>query len=551
MRYSVFHSFWFEMNSPEINIKNLWKPSAIAAALAVMYAGVLAKLSVDWWTDENYSHGLLVPFVIGFIIWSEFDELRKAVRNPNFWLGGSVVILAILMLFGGTLGAELFTQRVSFVLILAGIVVYFFGAKIIQSLVVPFALLLLSIPIPQIIFNKIAFPLQIWASQAAVWGIRLFEVPTVRKGNVIEILPQGATQIIALEVVEACSGIRSLMTLVTLALILAYFTRERIQGAESGRFFWLKNPDFWRTIILMLSAIPIAVLTNAARVTATGVLTYYYGKQATESTLHDVSGWLVYVVALVLLIAGNVILKFISRKAAKPQSNIEEKEFEVKDQKPKTENQKPIAAYLLIAALLIGGLLINWFERRGEVEISRKSLTEIPQTLGDWRQKGNEIRFGKQTESVLRVSDYTMREYLSPNGRLANVYVGYYASQRSGATYHSPQNCLPGAGWVMRQPEYIEIKTPNGKSFKANRYIIENGVYKEVLIYWYQGRGRFEASEYQDKLNTIRDSVLRRRSDGAMVRVMTSVGSDEAAATKAAVDLSAQTADLLSAYVPE
>ena len=216
--------------------------------------------------------------------------------------------------------------------------------------------------------------------------------------------------------------------------------------------------------------------------------------------------------------------------------------------------QLPIANVkycLLISVLLSGGIFINWFQQRGEMEVQRKPLAELPMQLGEWRQKGNEIRFGEQTESVLRVSDYTMREYLSPDGRLANIYVGYYASQRSGATYHSPQNCLPGAGWVMRQPEYIEIKTLNGKSFKANRYITENGVYKEVLIYWYQGRGRFEASEYQDKLNTIWDSVLRRRSDGAMVRVMTSVGGDEAAAAAAAVDLSAQTADLLSVYIPE
>ena len=522
-----------------------------------MYASVLIKLGVDWWTDENYSHGLLVPFVVGFIVWSEFDELKKAVTKPAFLLGASVIIAAILLLAGGSLGAEIFTQRISLVLIAIGIVVYFFGAKILPLLAVPLALFVLSIPIPQIIFNKIAFPLQIWASQAAVWGIRLFEVPTLRKGNVIEILPRGSMQIIALEVVEACSGIRSLMTLMTLALILAYFTREKNQKAEDGWRAFLKNPDFWRAIILMLSAIPIAVLTNAARVTATGVTTYYYGKQATESAIHDVSGWLVYLAALVLLIAVNSGLKYVSRKTAKAQSEFsprtitDESEFETEDQRPKTKDQKPTAVYLLIGILLVGGFFINWFERRGEAIVERKPLAEIPLQIGDWRQRGAEIRFGEQTESVLRVSDYTMREYIAPDGRLANVYVGYYASQRTGATYHSPQNCLPGAGWVMRQPQRVEIVTPGGETFDANWYIIENGVYKEVLIYWYQGRGRFEASEYQDKINTIWDSVLRRRSDGAMVRVMTSVGADEQAATRAAVDLSAQIAGHLSPYIPE
>jgi EpsI family protein len=207
--------------------------------------------------------------------------------------------------------------------------------------------------------------------------------------------------------------------------------------------------------------------------------------------------------------------------------------------------------WLLLVVLIVGGVFINWFERRGEAQVERKSLLEMPAKLGNWRQKGSEIRFDEQTETVLRASDYTMREYISNDGRLANLYVGYYASQRTGATYHSPQNCLPGAGWVMKQPEFVEIKTPHGKTFTANRFIIENGIYNEVLIYWYEGRGRSVASEYTDKINTTLDSILRRRSDGAMVRVMTGVGNSETEATKAAVNLAAETADELSKFVPE
>ena len=290
-----------------------WQFLLIAAALVALYARVLAKLANDWWTDENYSHGLLVPFVIGFIVWSQFDRIKETARDPKFALGLVSIFFALFLLLGGTLAAELFTRRISFVVMIAGIIVYFFGTKILKILAVPFLLLLLAIPIPQIIFNKIAFPLQIWASQAAIWGIRVFEVASVRKGNVIEILPQGATQVVALEVVEACSGIRSLMTLVTLALILAYFTQEKSEHADKP--FW-KNFDFWRGALLMFSAIPIAIFTNAARVTATGVLTYKYGKRMTEGTWHDAAGWLVYVAALVLLIAVNFALRFLFRKFA-------------------------------------------------------------------------------------------------------------------------------------------------------------------------------------------------------------------------------------------
>ncbi len=540
------------MNSPAVNPKNLWKPFLVAASLAFLYADVLTKLGRDWWTDENYSHGLLVPFVIGYIVYLEFDRLKNAAGKPLIWIGGALVLLALLMLLGGTLGAELFAQRISLVVMLTGIVVYFFGAAILRLLVVPFALLLFAIPIPQIIFNRIAFPLQIYASQMAVWGIRIFEVPSIRKGNVIEILPNGATQIIALEVVEACSGIRSLMTLVTLALVLAYFTSERNETNEDRPLAFLKNFDFWRAIVLMLSAIPIAIFTNAARVTATGVLTYYYGKRATESVWHDASGWLVYVAALGLLLFVNFILKKFQRKSREElqKEQIENQPvttFSIIDVFPHYRN----SALFLITVLLFSGVFINWFQQRGEAVPPRKDLSEIPAQIGEWRQKGGEIRFGAATESVLRTTDYTMREFVAPDGRLANLYIGYYASQRTGATYHSPQNCLPGAGWVMTAPEYVEIKSPSGKTFTANKFIIENGVYNEVMIYWYQGRGRYTASEYTDKINTIWDSVLRRRSDGAMVRVMTSVGSSEREATAKAIDLAAQTADKLADFVPE
>ncbi len=505
---------------------------AVALALGLLYAMVLAKLGIDWWTDENYSHGLLVPFVIGYVIWFEFEILKNTKRNASIWLGGGIILLSLAMHLAGTLGAELFVQRISLLTILIGIVVYCFGTNLVKLLTVPFLLLLFSIPIPQIIFNKIAFPLQIWASQLAIWGIRLFEVPSLRNGNVIEILPQGATQVVLMEVVEACSGIRSLMTLVTLALVLWYFTREK------SRFDWI------RAVVLMLSAIPIAILTNAGRVTATGVLTYYYGKQSADGFVHEFSGWLVYLVALILLLGLNFVLKRFHRRGTEITDSSDHKMIE----------QQPILSkhfYILIGGLVVSALFINWFEQRGEVEISRKPLRELPSKLGDWTRKGSDVRFSEQTESVLRTSDYVMREYQNSSGKFANLYIGYYASQKSGATYHSPQNCLPGAGWEMKQPELVEVKTSGGKSLTVNRYIIDNGQTKAVMIYWYQGRGRTASSEYTDKIYTVLDSALHRRSDGAMIRVMTSINGSEAEALQTALDLSAQTAETLSQFVPE
>jgi exosortase D (VPLPA-CTERM-specific) len=529
------------MESSQNNSKNLSQITLVVTAIAILYAFVLAKLGNDWWIDENYSHGLLVPFLIGYIIWLDFDLLKKTPRKSSFWIGGSVVMIALAMLFAGTLGVELFMQRISLVVMLAGIIIYYFGANLLRFLSVPFFLLIFAIPIPQIIFNKIAFPLQVYASQFAIWGIRLFEVPSVRKGNVIEILPRGATQIVSLEVVEACSGIRSLMTLVTLALVLAYFTREK---SQIGRPFY-KNFNFWQSIVLVIAAVPIAILTNAGRVTATGVLTYLYGKKMLDGFFHDISGWLVYIVALILLALVGFLFKKFARRKRVENNEIVSPNFVT------TVISSWKKTLVLIALLLVSGIFINWFESRGEVEITRLSMKEIPATLGDWKQRGADIRFSEQTESVLRTTDYLMREYQSSSGMIANLYVGYYASQKSGATYHSPQNCLPGSGWEMIEPELVEIKLANGKTFSANRYIIVNDTKREIMLYWYQGRGRSVASEYSDKIFTVFDSFTRQRSDGSMVRILIPSGNSDSEATKQAINLSSQISDNLASFVPE
>ncbi|HYE64711.1 MAG TPA: EpsI family protein [Pyrinomonadaceae bacterium] len=207
---------------------------------------------------------------------------------------------------------------------------------------------------------------------------------------------------------------------------------------------------------------------------------------------------------------------------------------------------------LLLGVLLLSGVVINVWERVGEAHVERQALKDFPSQLGAWRQVGPDGRFDQETESVLRADDYITRNYALPDGRRASFYVGYYATQRNGATYHSPLNCLPGAGWTMNAPALILIRPANGApAFEANRYIIQNGDHKELLIYWYQGRGRAVASEYWGKIYTVVDSVLRRRSDGAMVRIMIPLGNSEAAALQAATDLAAHAAPGLNLYVPD
>jgi EpsI family protein len=207
---------------------------------------------------------------------------------------------------------------------------------------------------------------------------------------------------------------------------------------------------------------------------------------------------------------------------------------------------------VLLALLLAGGIVVNAWEYLGEAKVTRKELKDFPSQIAAWKQSGSDQILDKETLSVLRASDYLSRDYRAADGQLANFYVGYYATQRDGASYHSPLNCLPGAGWVMNNPGKITITPDDGKpSFEANRYLIENSGNKSILIYWYQGRGRRVASEYWGKIFTVIDSAKLRRSDGAMVRVVVPVRNSEADALAGAARLAATTATVLPEFIPD
>lgn len=205
---------------------------------------------------------------------------------------------------------------------------------------------------------------------------------------------------------------------------------------------------------------------------------------------------------------------------------------------------------VLLVAIVAAGVLVNMWAYLGEAHVDRKALKDFPEQLGGWQKAKPDSVIDDETMKVLRASDYLLRDYRGPNGQTANFYVGYYASQREGASYHSPLNCLPGAGWTLNNPDKVTIQLPDGNSFVANKYVIQNGEYKNLMIYWYQGRGRAVASEYWGKVYTVVDSVRLRRSDGAMVRVTVPLDDSEPAALEAAKDLAAKGAAALSEFVP-
>ena len=302
--------------------QKIFQALAIAAALAFLYFGVLLKLGNDWWHDENYSHGLLIPFVIGFILWQERKFFADLTSQGKTYAGACGVALAMLALWAGTAGAELYLQRLSLVLMLLSIAIYFYGRRSLRLVFMPLMLLLISIPIPQIVFNRIAFPLQLFASRCAVAAMSALSIPVLRQGNIIELMPLGATEPKKLAVVEACSGIRSLMTLVALAMIYTYFTTPKAAETSVSDSTIAKRASqtkifgtftFWRSAILVAAAVPIAILTNAVRVSGTGILARYYGTRVADGFFHSFSGWVIYISAAAMLFASGWVLDRMAR----------------------------------------------------------------------------------------------------------------------------------------------------------------------------------------------------------------------------------------------
>ncbi|HSE18621.1 MAG TPA: EpsI family protein [Pyrinomonadaceae bacterium] len=205
---------------------------------------------------------------------------------------------------------------------------------------------------------------------------------------------------------------------------------------------------------------------------------------------------------------------------------------------------------VLLVLILVAGVLVNAWSYLGEAHVERKGLKDFPQNVGAWQKTGNDQILDDETLKVLRASDYLLRDFRKPDGQVANLYVGYYASQRTGATYHSPLNCLPGSGWTLSEPAKATITLPDGSNFVANKYVIQNGDYKSMMIYWYQGRGRNVASEYWGKVYTVFDSVRLRRSDGAMVRVTVPIRDSEAAAEQTAIEFASTASSVLPEFVP-
>jgi len=264
------------MTRPRVNA--IAAAAALLVAFAVLYRGVIVKLVSDWAHDDNYSHGFLILPIALYFVWERRRKLLAMTPSPSA-LGLLVVIGSVATLVAGVLGAELFLTRVSIIGLIGGVVLYTLGWRHLRVLAFPIAFLILMVPLPAIVFNQIAFPLQLLASRFGESTLQAAAIPVLREGNVIYLANT------TLEVAEACSGIRSLVSLLTLGIVYGYFTDGR------GWMRWL----------IALATVPIAIVTNGMRVAGTGIAAHYYGPEAAQGFFHEFSGWLVFVAAFALL----------------------------------------------------------------------------------------------------------------------------------------------------------------------------------------------------------------------------------------------------------
>jgi exosortase len=270
----------------------VWQLVVLSGIILWLYRAILIHLVGQWWHDPNFSHGFFVPLFSALVIWQERRKLAELPLRPS-WSGLAVAALAMCILVVGQMGAELFLSRFSLLILLAGLIVLFSGWMYFRALMFPWAFLILMIPIPTVVFNQITFPLQLLASRVSGLILPMLGVPVLREGNVIN-LPA-----MALEVAEACSGIRSLMSLVALAIIYGYLMEKRL----------------WVRWILAFASVPIAVAANSVRIIGTGLLVQYWDPEKAEAYFHASWGWIIFVISLVMLYALHGLITVSLQKA--------------------------------------------------------------------------------------------------------------------------------------------------------------------------------------------------------------------------------------------
>ena len=496
------------MNTLSTKSLEVWKEPVGAWLLLVVVAALVGflfsnglRVMVIWWDQPAYSYGYLIPFITFFLIWQKKDQLEQLPFDGS-WIGVLVVAMGLLLFFAGDLGTLYNVIQYAFLVVTVGVVLAVLGLKAFRVVWVPLTILLFMIPLPNFLFFNLTQQLQLISSQLGVWVIRLFNVPVFLQGNVIDL---GVFQ---LQVARACSGLRYLFPLMTLGYIAAYF---------------FKGP-FWKRVIIFLSSMPITVLMNSFRVGMIGVLVHYWGISMAQGFLHAFEGWLIFMACIGIL----VIEMWALARVGRTQMPLREAfglVFPAPTPSDATIRNRAVSPPLIATVVLLAAVSVLHLvlPQRVEHPPQRREFADFPLHIGVWSGALQAMRPAYIKE--LKFSDYIMANYTDADHDMVNFYVAYYASQHAGDSAHSPRSCIPGGGWVIKSltQRYIKGVSIDGQPLRVNRVLIEMGGTKQLVYYWFQEQGRLLTNEYLVKWFLFWDALTRDRTDGALVRLVTTI----------------------------
>ena len=483
------------------------------------------------WEGEEYSHGFMLPLVAAYFVWQKSAEIAQVSFRWS-GVGVAVVLIGLFLYLVGELGTIYALVQYAFLITLGGALLALMGWPAFRIVAPAYALLFFTVPLPNFLYNNLSAELQLISSQLGVAFIRLFGISVFLEGNVIDL---GAYK---LQVAEACSGLRYLFPLMALGYIAAYV----FKGA------------FWKKAVLFLATMPITVLMNSFRIGAIGVLVEYGGIEQAEGFLHDFEGWVVFMACALLL----VLLMWLLAKLGKNSIPLREA-FAIEgparlpDSASVQYRRIPASFYAVVPLLVLVGVAAQLLPERDEVIPERTELLFFPNSIGPWQ--GRPDRMDQIYLDALKLDDYRMARYSASTGDSLELYIAYYASQRKGASVHSPKSCLPGGGWQIQEFSQVDVPDagPSGGPLRVNRSLIQMGDERQLVYYWFQQRGRYMTNEYLVKWFLFWDSLWRNRSDGALVRLTTRLepGQDVGEADRILVDFTQSIAAPLRRFIPD
>jgi exosortase D (VPLPA-CTERM-specific) len=486
--------------------------AVLALTILWFYWPVLAKLFVHLAEDEDYSFGLLLPLVSGYIVYLKLPQIRSYLWRPS-WLGPVFIGLGFALYVVGELGADLYVPRVSFVIVMAGLLFLMGGWGLVRLLLFPLFLLILMFPLPGLLTKQLTLPLQLISSRLATAILQLVGIPAFCQGNIIDL---GVRQ---MQIVEACSGLRYILPLLALGLIFCYFYQRR----------------WWKALVLLVFLVPLAMVANALRVTAMALY-----PPMLQGFWHGFSGWLIFLFCLGALAGLNGLLNRLW--PPRPGSHPPKERGEASAPRPAGNPLPHLAAAL--ALLLVAIPLVHRAASAPPVPLKR-SFAAFPLEIGLWRGKITPVdpEMVRLTQSHAHLNV----DYVNPDHGVVNLWIAYYETQKkAGGFVHSPKGCLIASGWRFLESGTYEIAPGR----PVNYLLAEQMGTRMVVFYWYLQRGRWLTSEYWNKFYMAWDGLTRRRTDGALIRLITPAGEDIPAAQQRLAGFAQSMAPVLSEFVP-